>query len=103
MRKLMIILTAAIALTLTACAASGPTHTANDANGAIAAAEHETKRAAKKFYEWRDTGKLIKQAKAALKKGDFNTAVKLANKAKAQSTMALQQAQEQANAGPRMN
>lgn len=103
MRKLMIILTAAIALTLTACAASGPTHTANDAMGAIAAAEHETKRAGSKLFEWRDTGKLIKKAKEALKKEDFNTAVKLANKAKAQSTMALQQAQDQANAGPRLN
>jgi len=91
---------AATALTLAACTASGPTHTANDAKGAIAAAEHQTKRAAKKFYEWRDTGKIIKKAKKALKKGDFNKAVKLANKAKAQSTMALQQAQEQANAGP---
>lgn len=100
MRKLMIILMAATALTLAACAASGPTHTANDAKGAIAAAEHETSRAAKKFYEWRDTKKIIKKAKKALKKGDFNKAVKLANKAKAQSTNALQQAHEQRNAGP---
>lgn len=101
MRKLMIILTAAIALTLTACAGSGPTHTKNDATGAIAAAEHQTNRAAKKFYEWRDTRKIIKKAKKALKAGDYDKAVKLANKAKAQSTMALQQAKEQANAGPR--
>lgn len=100
MRKLMIILTAAIALSLTACAASGPQHTANDAKGAIAAAEHQTKRAAKKLFEWRDTKKIIKKAKKALKKGDFNKAVKLANKAKAQSTNALQQASEQRNAGP---
>lgn len=99
MRKLLITLTAAIALTLTACAA-GPTHTKNDATGAIAAAEHETSRAAKKFYEWRDTKKIIKKAKAALKAGDFDKAVKLANKAKAQSSMALKQAAEQANAGP---
>jgi len=99
----MIILMAAITLTITACAASGPTHTANDAKGAILAAEHETKRAAAKFYEWRDTGKLIKKAKAALKASDFNTAVKLANKAKAQSSMAIQQAAEQANAGPHVN
>ena len=91
---------AAIALTLTACAASGPTHTKNDAKGAIVAAEHQTKRAAKKFFEWRDTGKLIKKAKKALKKGDFDKAVKLANKAKAQSSNALDQAREQANAGP---
>jgi len=98
MRKLMIILTAAIALSLTACTGSGPTHTKNDAAGAIGAAEHETARAAKKFYEWRDTGKIIKKAKKALKAGEYDKAVKLANKAKAQSTMALQQQREQANA-----
>ena len=100
MRKLMIILTAAAALTLTACASSGPSHTKNDAKGAIGAAEHQTMRAAKKFFEWRDTKKIIKKAKAALKKGDYDKAVKLANKAKQQSTNALQQAREQANAGP---
>ena len=95
----MIILMAATALTISACA-TGPKHTANDAKGAIAAAEHETKRANKKFYAWRDTGKLIKKAKAALKKKDYDGAVKLANKAKKQSTMALQQYAEQKNAGP---
>ena len=103
MRKLMIILMAATALTISACAASGPSHTENDAKGAITAAEHQTKRAAKHFYEWRDTGKLIKKAKAALKAKDYNKAVKLANKAKAQSTMALQQYEDQKNAGPHMN
>ncbi len=99
MRKLMITLVAAIALTLTACAA-GPKHSANDAKGAIAAAEHETKRAAKKLYEWRDTKKIIKKAKKALKAGDYDKAVKLAGKAKLQSTLALKQAAQQANAGP---
>lgn len=99
MRKLMITLMAAVALTLTACA-SGPTHTANDAKGAITAAEHETNRAAKKLYEWRNTRKFIKKAKKALKAGDFDKAVKLANKAKNESTMALKQAKQQMNAGP---
>ena len=94
---------AAIALTLTACAGSGPTHTKNDAVGAISAAEHETRRAAKKFYEWRDTKKLIKKAKKALKKKDYDKAVKLANKAKTQSKLALQQWSEQRNAGPITN
>lgn len=92
---------AATALTLTACAGSGSTHTKNDAKGAIAAAEHQTKRAAKQLYEWRDTKKIIKKAKKALKAGNFDKAVKLANKAKLQSTHAIQQAAEQANAGPR--
>ncbi len=100
MRKLMITLLAAAALTLTACAGSAPKHTANDAKGAITAAEHETKRAAKKLYEWRNTRKFIKKAKKALKAGDFDKAVKLANKAKNESTMALKQAKQQMNAGP---
>ena len=95
----MIILMAATALTISACA-SGPSHTKNDAKGAIAAAEHETMRANKKLYAWRDTGKIIKKAKKALKKGEYDKAVKLANKAKQQSTMALQQYAEQKNAGP---
>ncbi len=98
MRKLMITLVAAIALTLTACAA-GPKHTANDAKAAIAAAEHETNRAAKRQFEWRDTRKIIKKAKKALKAGDYDKAVKLAGKAKAQSTMAIKQSMQPVNTG----
>jgi starvation-inducible outer membrane lipoprotein len=100
--KKFALLAAAALLTISACA-SGPVHTKNDALSAITAAEHETKRARSVGYEWRDTGKIIKKAKAALKKGDYDTAVKLANKAKRQSTHALQQYQEQKNAGPRYN
>jgi len=95
--KKIITLAAIAAFTLAACA-SGPTHSKNDAAGAIAAAEHETSRAKKKSYMWRDTGKIIKKAKAALKKGDFDGAVKLANKAKKQSTMALAQYEDQKDA-----
>jgi hypothetical protein len=73
-----------------------------DASSAITAAEHEAKRAKAKNYEWRDTGKMIKKAKAAMKDGDFGTAVKLANKAKHQSTNALAQYEQQKSAGPNM-
>ncbi len=103
MKKIAVLFAAAV-LTLGACAApSGPVHNENDALSAITAAEHETKRAAKAGFEWRDTGKLIKKAKAALKKGDYDTAVKLANKAKRQSSHALEQAQLAKNAGPHFN
>ncbi|MGD8483710.1 MAG: hypothetical protein PVJ63_08835 [Thioalkalispiraceae bacterium] len=95
--KKIITLAAVTAFTLAACA-SGPVHSKNDAAGAITAAEHETNRAKKVNYEWRDTGKIIKKAKAALKKGDFDAAVKLANQAKTQSTLALQQYQDQKDA-----
>ena len=97
MRKLLLI--TAIALGLSACA-SAPTVTKEDASAAIAAAEMETKRAAEVKYEWRDTGKLIKEAKEAMKKEDYATAQKLANKAARQSTLAIQQYHDQKNAGP---
>lgn len=97
--KNLIILMVAIAFTIAACA-SGPTHTKNDAQGAIIAATHQNKRAAKKSYEWNNTRKWIKKAKAAMKKGDYDKAVKLANKAKREATLALIQAEDQKNAGP---
>ena len=73
-----------------------------DAASAIMAAEHEQKRAKARGYEWRDTQKIIDSAKAAVKEGKFDDAVKLAEKAKRQSTNAIAQADEQANAGPSM-
>ena len=99
MKKLIIAV--AIAALMSACA-SGPVHNKNDVASAIMAAEHETKRAKKNNYEWRDTGKIIKKAKKAMKKGDFDKAMKLANQAKRQSTNALAQYHEQKNAKPRL-
>ncbi len=75
--------------------------TKGDAASAITAAEHEKKRAKGKGYEWRDTGKIIKKAKKAMKAEDYAKAVKLANKAKRQSANALKQYAEQKNAGPK--
>jgi len=66
---------------------------------ALASASAATKKANKAGNEWRDTGKIIKKAKAAAKKGDYKTANKLAKKAEQQSVIALQQAKEQKNAG----
>lgn len=99
MKKIALIAVSA-ALTLAACA-TGPTYTQAQADSAIAAAEQKTKQAAKVNYEWRDTGDMIKKAKEAAKKGDFDTAVKLASKAEKQSTMALQQYEDNKTAGPR--
>ena len=51
--------------------------------------------------EWRDSGgKYLKQAKAALSKGDMDTAKQMAEKAKFEAEMGYQQAVEQKNAGP---
>jgi len=100
--KKITMLAAAAVLTLSACAtATSPAYNKNDALGAISAAEHEASRAGKVGFEWRDTGKLIKKAKKAMQKEDYNSAVKLANKAKRQGTLALGQYESQKNAGPR--
>ncbi|MGD8926653.1 MAG: DUF4398 domain-containing protein [Thioalkalispiraceae bacterium] len=100
MRKIIPFAIAA-AFALGACASGGPSYNKNDAASAITAAEHELDRAKAKTYEWRDTGKMIKKAKSAMKDGDFDKAVKLANKAKRQSTHALAQYEEQKNVKPR--
>jgi len=101
MRKIIPFAIAAI-IALGGCASGGgdSSATKGDASSAIIAAEHEKKRAKAKGYEWRDTGKIIKKAKKAMKAGEFGKAVKLANKAKRQSTHALAQYEEQKNAGP---
>lgn len=100
--KKIALLAAAALLAISACA-TGPTHTKDDAMNAITAAEQARKEAASVGYEWRDTGKIIKKAKAALQKGDYDTAIKLANKAKRQGILAVQQYEEQKNAGPHFN
>lgn len=97
--KKIAILAMTAALTLAACATQK--HTQQDASSAISAAEQELSRAKKVNYVWRDTGKLIKKAKAAAKEGEFDKAIKLANKAKMQSTVAMRQHAENKNSGPR--
>ncbi len=54
------------------------------------------KNAAKLQGAWVTTGKLIKKAEAALKKGDKSTATKLANKARTEAKLSIAQAEEQA-------
>lgn len=63
----------------------------SDAASAIAAAETAYKKALSENYAWRDTGKLIKKAKKALKDGSDDKAIKLANKAKKQAEDAVAQ------------
>ena len=65
------------------------------AESAIAAAESAKKKAASIDGEWRDTGKMIKKAQAALKAGDFAKATKLAKKAEKQGKLGYEQAQAQ--------
>ena len=101
--KKLALLAAAVALTLSACSSTPDTSfKETDASAAITAAETANSRAKKVNNEWRDTGKIIKSAKKAEKEGDFDKAVKLANKAKRQAENAYQQYLEQKNAGPRI-
>ncbi len=101
--KKLALLVAAIALTLSACSSSPEvSHTKGDATASITAAENANKRAKKVNYEWRDTGKIIKKAKKAQKDGNFDIAVKLADKAKRQAQNAYKQYLEQRNAKPNL-
>ena len=61
------------------------------AKDAIAAAKKANKEAKAVGYEWRDTGKMIKKAEEALADGDYDKAIKLANKAKRQAENAIAQ------------
>lgn len=101
--KKALFLSAALVLGLGGCA-SAPTASQADATAAIQAAEASAKQAASADYEWTTTGPLIKQAKAAMAKGDYAAAVTLAQKAQRQGENAVAQSQSQQGAtGPRMN
>jgi len=65
------------------------------AENMIAEADKARKKAGSVKGEWRDTGKIIKQAKAALKAGDTVKAMKLAAKAHKQGVLGYQQAMSQ--------
>jgi len=70
-----------------------------DYEKALASAKAEQKAAQAVGGEWRDTDKLLQQADAAAKEGNFGVATTLATKAEFQSKMGQQQAKSQENAG----
>jgi len=65
------------------------------AQAAIDKADSNRKHAASVGGEWRDTGKIIKKAQAALKSGEFDKAIKLARKAELQGNYGYDQAVSQ--------
>ena len=75
--------------------ASTPTEEPSDAQSSAAAAIAKAKELQSEVnalgYEWRDTGKIIKEAQAAYDSGDYAKAESLANQAIAQSEDALDQ------------
>ena len=89
----------ALALSLAACQ-SAPTKSLSDANMALKAAMTANGKAKKMYVEWRDTGKILKKARKAKAKGDYDKAVKLAGKAKRQAMNAVAQANAQKNVKP---
>ena len=98
-----------IALTttlLSGCATSGSSDnfaaaTKQSYHTALIAANKSLKAAAHTKFVWRDSVKILKKADESAKKGDFETAINLANRAKRQGDMALTQSKDQADAGPR--
>ena len=84
-----------------AATASASGDTSKDgAAAAIAAAEAAMKKADAQGGGWRDTEKLIKDAKTALEKGEFDAAMKLAKTAQKEAALGEQQAMENRGAKP---
>lgn len=77
--------------TPSATAPAKPAVTAEQANAAIAAAEKSQAAAAKVGYEWRDTGKMIEEAKKAAAASEFDKALKLATQAEHEGNLAVKQ------------
>ena len=65
---------------------------------AYEAAAAARKAARKAGFEWRDTKKMLRQARKLAKKGEYAKAVELANRARRHSELGLIQAEEQETA-----
>jgi len=92
MKKIIVSSVLALAFSGLVGCQSGPSF-----DDVVAEAEKEMKVAKKMNYQWRDTGKILKQAKKAKDSGDNKKAMKLANKALDQAKMAQMQAKAEAN------
>ena len=65
---------------------------------AYEAAAAARKAARKAGFEWRDTRKMLRQARKLAKKGEYSKAIELANRAKRQGELGMVQAEEQETA-----
>ena len=100
---ILISMTLALSMTMTVAAEKQAAQTAKPAmtkelkaaQAAIDSADASRKKAASVEGEWRDTGKIINQAKAALTEGDTKKAIKLANFAERQGNYGYEQAMSQ--------
>ncbi len=96
MRKQKILMTAALAALITA-----PVMAADQAayDRAVTEAKAALAAAGSVGGEWRDSGKMLKQAAGAAAKGDFDKAVKLADTARFQGLKGEEQAKAEKNVG----
>ncbi len=95
------------ALLMTGCASSGGgSASASSPEEAYQMAHQEANIAIKNAVNannvWRDSRKILDKAEKAAKGGDFETATKLALKAKRQGELAVAQAEAQQGAGPQL-
>ena len=89
-----IILLSTIALSAGCVSASSPEAKAVAACGA---AETSRKAAAQVKMEWTTTAKLIKKANTSLQAGDFESAIKMCNKAEFEGSTSIKQASIESN------
>lgn len=103
MKASKIIRSVSFALALSGLAAGGALAGSSDSEAqfkqAIEKAEAAQQKASSVKGEWRDTGKLIKKAKAAAAKGDYASGTQLANTAYRQGELGYQQAMHEKDAG----
>ena len=85
----------AVAVALAAVAPHAPASDEATYKAAFDAAMVARRAAAKAGFEWRDTRKLLRQARSLAKKGEYERAVELAHRARRQGELALMQAGEQ--------
>lgn len=98
MRKTILALAAAALLGSGCATQTTKPADAEQAAAAIAAAEASRAAAAAVGYEWRDTAKMIEDAKKAVVEKDFDKAVKLAKEAERQGQAAVAQHKQQIEA-----
>ena len=85
----------AVAVALAAGAPHAPASDEATYKAAFDAALAARRAAAKAGFEWRDTRKLLRQARSLAKKGEYAKAVELAHRARRQGELAVMQAGEQ--------
>jgi hypothetical protein len=88
-----------VVLTFVACSTPPPTGEEEFSKLSLEA-EKEIRAADQLGFLWRDTEKLLDDARTARKQNRHDEAMKLAQKALEQAKLAQQQAQANANAGP---